>query len=161
MASYLETLTQRIDSVPKKYWETSIDRPVTMDEEVLGEIPADTRKILGLRRQLQEETTTLLRNHESTHRCTKTTGQPCAEIMRQTGKMLKEADVLFDLFILAIRHELNISPQKPISVRSNWRVVAISEEAMASAQPSDSPLIISIRVMPGEDIAPNKNETGH
>ncbi|OGZ45744.1 MAG: hypothetical protein A2756_02440 [Candidatus Ryanbacteria bacterium RIFCSPHIGHO2_01_FULL_48_27] len=132
-----------------------------MDEEVLGEIPMDVRKILGLHRQLQEETTALVRDHESTHRCTRTTGQPCPEIMRQTGKMIKEADVLFELFILAIRHEINISPQKPISIRSNWRVVAISEEAVASAQPSDkSPLIISISIMP-EDITPDKDEIGH
>jgi hypothetical protein len=159
--SYLADLTERINRVPLKYWVTSVDVPVSLEETILGELGIETRKILGLQRQLKEAMIELVRDHEAEHHCGRA-GQVCAETLRRAGAIMKEADMLSDMFILATRHELNILPQIPISIRSNWRVVVVPEDAVSNQPLDRNPVMISIHVVHGEKPpSAEKKEVGH
>lgn len=126
---WLEKLQQQLSAVPAKY--LVLDSPLEPGETVVGRLPEDLLRLLGLRHQQREELEERAKKHLITHLDGSGSRETCEAFHAAAALEKQQIDLLNEVFWAAIRLEFDL-PKGDIAIRADGDVVTCSEDEGSS-----------------------------
>lgn len=123
-------LKELADNLPEGY-PKGTDSEVEENETVLGDVPLELQRLIGIVEHLSDQALELKREHDAKHEDGEPEAHECRDYSQKINLLLEQREVIKDLFWLSLSIRINHHDgDGTIGFRKGWKMVSFEKEPM-------------------------------